>query len=405
MTNDRFNSDRIHAIDTIRGLCLLGIFVNHLTIGFLHNLSPVNIMFSDAADVFIFLAGISSFIAYGPKPGECYAGRNTIKIWRRARLLFAVNSVIAVVSIVILLVGDAVAPAPTPTALPGHLIETHGAAGYLWHVLTMQQTVGYSVVLRLYVALMLVAPIYIWLASKRFWYPLLPAGVIWLSAGHFGWVESDSLSGVPLSLTILPWNLIFAAGIAFGAARAQGSTLHRGNVLTLAAAALVAAGPICATILTRISPDVLAWVDTRNDLFWTGASKTFQSPLRISYMLALTYLCVTLRDAPLIRLFHQATADSTLSRLGRSSLEVFSAGAIMALAADHFLWFLFSSNIIRANSLPAILIEMGITSAAIFAMVRVADTKSLRFAVMGPIIRDLFVRMTSPTRPPRSGSS
>jgi len=362
-------------------------------------------MFSDAADVFIFLAGIASFLAYGPKLGERYTRANTIKIWLRARLLFWVNSVIAIVSIMILLVGDAVAPASTPTNLPGHLIETHGAAAYMWHVLTMQQTAGYSVVLRLYVALMLLAPLYVWLASKRFWYPLLPAGAIWLSAGHFGWVESNSLSGVPLSLTILPWNLIFAAGISFGAARAQGITLYKSNALILAAAALVAAGPICATILTRISPDVLVWADTRNDFFWTGASKTFQSPLRVSYMLALIYLCVNLRDAPLIRIFHQATADSILSRLGSSSLEVFSAGAIMALAANHLLWFLFSNAIVQPNSAPAILIEMGITSAAVFAMLRIADTKSLRFAAIGPMIQSFLVRTTSPSRPPRAGPS
>lgn len=397
--------DRLHAIDAIRGLCLLGIFINHITLGFLHRFSPINIMFSDAADVFIFLAGISSFLAYGGKPGEHYANSNTVKIWRRARLLFLVNSLIAVASIAILFAGDAVAPAAVPTSMPGHLIETHGAVTYLWHVLTMQQTVGYSVVLRLYVVLMLLAPVYIWLASKRFWYPLVPAGVIWLLAGHFGWVESNSLSGTPLALTILPWNLIFAMGISFGAARAQGVTFHKSNLLTIVATALLVAGPVCAIILTRVSPDVVAWVDTRNDFFWTGASKTFQSPLRISFMLALAYLFVNFRSAPLIRLFHQATADSVLSRLGRKSLEVFSAGAIMALAADHFLWFLFSSEIVRPNSVPAILIELGITTAAIFAMVRIADTKALSFAAIGPGIRDFYLRVVSPTGPPRPGSS
>ncbi len=392
MQTDQVRPERIHAIDAIRGFCLLLIFFNHITIGYLHGFSPVHIMFSDAAEVFIFLAGVSCFLAYGPNMGERFASSNTRKIWRRAKLLYFVNWLIALTSVAILLVAEALAPAPKPELLPSHLIDTYGSATYLWHVLTMQETVGYSVVLRVYVALMLIAPFYVWLGSKRYWYPMIPAGLIWLVAGHFELVASNSLSGVPLALTILPWGLIFAFGISFGAARKQGVTLRKSKVLVVLAAIVVLSGPICATILARISPEVLSWTDTRNDYFWTGASKTLQSPLRVAYMLALVYLVAVLQRAPLIRLFHESTAQSMLSRLGRNSLEVFAAGAVMALAADHFLWFLFSNGIVQQNSGPAILIETGILVAGICAMVRIAETETMRFSAIGPIVKRFLIR-------------
>ncbi|GAA4641833.1 OpgC domain-containing protein [Pontixanthobacter gangjinensis] len=389
---------RIHAIDAIRGFCLLNIFVNHITVGFLNGLSPSRIMFSDSAEAFVFLAGISCFLAYGAYGGKNFTAINRQRIWHRAITLLWVNSLIALISVAILLIAARIATPAEPSLFPTELIKEHGIVPYLWHVLTMQETAGYSVVLRLYVALMLAAPLYIWLAGKRFWYPLIPAGLLWLGAGHFGLAESNSLSGVPLALTLLPWNMVFASGIALGAAIAQGKALPQSRPLTFAAAALVLAGPVCFTVLTRLSPDILAWVDTRNDYFWTGASKSLQSPLRVAYMLALAYLVIALRKAPVIRLVYGVSPGNVLTILGRRSLEVFSVGAVLALVADQVLWALFTHDVVTSGSLGAIAIEGAMCGLAVFAMLRAAQSKRFTADAIGSTIARFMTNQAAPTQ-------
>ena len=52
-------------IDVIRGLILLVIFVNHMPGNIVSTAMPHNYGFSDAADIFVLLAGISAAFAYG----------------------------------------------------------------------------------------------------------------------------------------------------------------------------------------------------------------------------------------------------------------------------------------------------------------------------------------------------
>lgn len=382
------SSTRIHAIDAIRGFCLLNIFINHIYVGVLNGFSPSRVMFSDSAEAFVFLAGISCFLAYSPRDNQRSLAEGRAKVWRRAVTLFLVNMVIALASLGILLVSATFADPAHPAIFPTEMIQEHGLATYLWHVLTMQQNVGYTVVLRLYVALLVVAPLYIWLATIRFWLPLIPAGAIWVTAGHFGLVEVNSLNHVDLALTLLPWNLVFAVGVALGAAIVQKRSFPQHNILTGAAALLVLAAPICFVVLTRLSPEILDWVNTRNDYFWTGASKTLQSPLRVLYMAALAYLFIAWRHAPVVRAVHSVSADNPLTQLGRKSLEVFAAGAILAVAVDNLLWALSVNRIVLLESANAIALEIALTAAAFVIMLRIARSDRFTTATVSRLIQD-----------------
>jgi hypothetical protein len=372
---------RIHSIDAIRGFCLLNIFINHVAVGVLQQVSPSRIFLSDSAEAFVFLAGVSCFLAYGRRTSGALATVGTARMWGRAGTLFLVNLMIMALSAAIL-VGDRVLSEPALPALsPEGLVAAHGLPVYLWHVLTMQQPIGFSVVLRLYVVLLLIGPAYVWLAAKRFWYPLLPAGTIWLLSGQFGWAESESLTGVPMMLTVLPWNLVFAGGIALGAAIVQRQALPATRLLKFAALGLVLAGPFAFVVLTRFSTDVLYWVDHRNDAFWTGASKSLQSPLRVLYMFALAYVFIAWRNAPVVRLVHQVGANNLLCRLGRRSLAVFASGAVLALASNQLLWIAIVCGVLARGSGPALVAELALTAGSFAAMLwfaGLAERRALR---------------------------
>ena len=365
-------TERISSIDAIRGLCLVNIFVNHITLGMLLELSPSKIAFCDSADIFVLLAGLSTFLAYGPRAGgwdwEAARGR----MWRRALILYFANLIVIAASFLIFSIGDTGAPPPSIALTPAVAIESAGAVSYWWHALTMQQSVGYSMVLRLYVVLMIVAPIYVWLAAKRFWYPLVPAALIWLAGGHFLLADRDSLTGELLAMTLLPWQLVFAGGVALGAAIVQRVALPRRPWLTAAALALVAAGTAFLVIAPHVSPDARLWLEARNESFWTGISKSYQSPLRLLYLAALAYAFMALRNAPFVRLAHRADPDGLLCRLGRRSLRAFAFGAVFALAVDHLLWNMMAAGWIERGSGGALIAEIGLAALGLFAMARIA---------------------------------
>lgn len=328
-----FVSQRIAAIDVVRGYCLVNIFVNHIVVGVLHRFSPSNLGLSDSADLFVFLSGLSTFLAFG-KLGFAASVRALLA---RSAKLYGCNLVLIACTLAILGVLAALA---SPAALQNApQLNALGRAPWplaAWHVMTLQQSVGLSMVLRLYVALMVMAPLFLGLAARRWWWALPPAALVWLVAGQMKLVDHDSLTGAPLMLSVLPWTVIFVAGLALGAALGQGVRLPRSPLLTGAALALVG-GYVAVLYALPHWPQAQAWVAARDEVFWLGASKSMMSPLRLLHLLALAYLFIAFRDAPVVRLAYRARPTAFLAVLGRRSLPVFVTGAVLAEAANELL--------------------------------------------------------------------
>ncbi|WP_281360090.1 OpgC domain-containing protein [Caulobacter soli] len=361
--------NRVHAIDAIRGFCLVNIFVNHITAGILHNASPSNLGFSDSAEIFVFLAGVSTFFAYGNQG----FGPAAAALWRRAAKLYRYNLTVIFASLVGLLAIAGMVGAST--MLDADFLEALSdtpLAVSAWNIVSLQQSVGYSMVLRLYIALMVMAPVFVWLASRRWWWPLPPAVLIWALAGHFGWVGHDSLTGTPLTLTILPWSLVFACGLAFAAGAEQGVILPRSPLLLGAAVAMVLSYVILLYVLPQW-PQGQTWVAERNAHFWLGSSKTYESPLRLLHALSLVYIVAAFPTAPVIRLIHQVRRDNFLARLGRRSLPVFSFGAVYALLGNEIL------NVVERlqgkHSTTAIALEVVLVAGGLAIMGLIADRR------------------------------
>ena len=82
---------RDHRIDFFRGLALIFIFWDHIPHNPLAELTVRNFGFSDAAEIFVFLAGYAAALAYGKialRDGFLIA---TVKILRRAWVLYVVH--------------------------------------------------------------------------------------------------------------------------------------------------------------------------------------------------------------------------------------------------------------------------------------------------------------------------
>jgi hypothetical protein len=358
---------RYHVIDALRGFCLLNIFINHITLGALHEASISKLGLSDTAEVFVFLAGISVYL---------YADRDwstsRIRLLRRASRLYAVNVGIILATIAVLYLIDEVNGDTKPyDADTLSIFAKQTPMEIIASIVLFSQSYGYSMVLRLYTFLMLWSPIALWLARKRFWYPLVPAVVVWVCAGHFDLVVRNRFTNEPFALTLLPWTLVFTAGIAFGAGLAKGITMPRSRTVTFLAAFLVIGYVVLVNTVVPHWPAAQAWFETRNAHFWLGGSKTYQSPARMLHLLCCIYLFVVARDLPVIRLFYTAREENLLCRLGRASLPVFAVGAVASVMIDEVIYLVAQDFGLRSPA--AIAVEFGLAACGFAAMVFLAD--------------------------------
>jgi hypothetical protein len=333
-----------------------------MTMGLITKVSPSNFGFSDSAEIFVFLAGASTYLAYGRL--NFWAAWGALS--KRAGKLYKYNLGIIGASLAgLLLLGRMIGADSLLDAAFLSAAAREKPLIVAWHILTLQQSVGYSMVLRLYIGLMLMAPGLLWLASRRWWWALPPALALWVVSGHLGLVAHDSLTQTALTMTILPWTLVFTCGLALGAGMAQGVRMPRSPFLLGAATAMVVSYLVLLHGLPHW-PAAQAWAAEREQHFWLGSSKAYESPLRLLHLLALVYIFTAYPDAPLLRLVHRAGRDAFLARLGRRSLPVFTFGAVYALLANEVL------NIVERNagrgSTTAIVFEVAVVLLGLMTM-------------------------------------
>ena len=92
---------RDHRIDWLRGLALISIFINHMPGNRFENWTTRNFGFSDAAELFVLLAGIAAALAYFPRMERGDHGGVALKAVRRAGVLYGAHifSTVAAVSV------------------------------------------------------------------------------------------------------------------------------------------------------------------------------------------------------------------------------------------------------------------------------------------------------------------
>src|SRR5262245_23591073 len=98
---------RIDGIDFWRGFALLTIFIDHVPENIFQHVTQKNFGFSDAAELFVFLSGVSVALAYGTRffDGETVVAVRAVL--RRAFTLYWVQILISLVIIAIFVGGAA----------------------------------------------------------------------------------------------------------------------------------------------------------------------------------------------------------------------------------------------------------------------------------------------------------
>ncbi|WP_327438669.1 OpgC domain-containing protein [Pseudomonas donghuensis] len=320
-------------IDFFRGLALIFIFWDHVPHNPLGQITLRNIGFSDAAEVFVFLAGYAAVLAYGKvlqRDGYLIA---CVKILRRTWVLYVVHIFLLAMLMGIVFFANS-------HVQTRDLVEEMG----LMHFITNpQQALTDELLLRFKPNLMDPLPLYIvLLAGLSLLLPLLMrntlavVGVsmaVYLVAPGLGWNLANFSDGV-WYFNPVTWQFLFVLG---GAAALYGQRarppqtrpLRRQPLFLAAAAYSLAAGIITLSWRWPELHDALMPASLNTLLY--PISKTDLSPVRLLHFLALAY--VTAKLLPGSGWTQNWLAQQTC-RMGRYSLEVFCLGVLLAPLAD-----------------------------------------------------------------------
>lgn len=311
-------------IDFWRGLALVTIFVNHIPGIYFERFTHRNVSLSDAAELFVLLAGWALRKLVDSVPKEASAAWLVFRLEGRALDVYVAQLVIIEIAIAILAASSILLDAP-------YLLDWHNASVVFNDpvrahigVVVLTHQLGYFNILPLYVILMAAAPLIALIHRAASW-ALLPASLTIYAATL---ILGVNLPTWPIEGTWffnpLAWQAIFVLGFLSAGTTGLGGLVRRHReVLRWMAVPVVVLGAVAAT--ARFSPDP---IDVPQPTLMFMFSKTFLSPARLLHALALALLFGG--AFAWIHRFMRRPAEY-LSLLGRNSLNVFCAASLLGL--------------------------------------------------------------------------
>ncbi len=312
-------------LDVFRALALLTIFVNHVPGQYLEHLTHKNFGFSDSAEAFVLISGMSVGLAYGARfaVGERLAV--TLRILRRALTLYVAHIMTSVITFAIFAGGALWFARPDLLSeINLRAVVDRTEQGVVSMVLLGHQF-GYNNILSMYAVVFLMLPGFLWLHQRSAMLLLAVSGTLWLCAGIWQIAPSNFLDDGYWFLNPLSWQFLFVIGFV-GVLRARGKGFPRNTVLSALSAAYL--GLSFAWV-------VFSWwnIDFSYGLpaVLTGFDKTFLSTTRLLHVLAGAYLVATI---PALSNWAALPLSHPLVAIGRHSLAVFIFGTILAMAGQ-----------------------------------------------------------------------
>jgi hypothetical protein len=318
--------ERDTRIDVFRALALLIIFVDHVPGTVFETLTYKNFGFSDAAEAFVLISGMSVALAYGSKfqPGNRLLA--TLKLWRRAGVLYTAHIVTTMVVVAIFCAAAVFAKRPDMLTMVNIEPLISNAPQALIGIVALGHQLGYNNILPVYSVLLLMAPAFLLFVSYRPLAAIALSAALWLVAGIYQIAPPNYPEPGFWFLNPLSWQFLFAIGMAGMLHIRRGGSIPVNRWLVGAAATYVVAALVWvhSPLWGRVS-----WLDL--PVVLTGFDKTFLSLSRLLHILAVSYLIVAF---PSVSNLFRTSRDHPLAILGKRSLPVFIAGTLIAMAAQ-----------------------------------------------------------------------
>ncbi len=311
-------------VDFWRGFALVEILINHVPGNFYERFTHKALSVSDAAELFVFLAGWALGYVAGRPGAPAPLTRVLYRLGWRAVTVYGAHVATMMMAIALL--------AGASLWFDNSLyLEWHNAAPVFQDpvetqigLVLLSHQLGYFNILPLYVALLVVAPVLVAVSRLSSWALLAVSGAVYLAA-----------LATPLTIPTWPaegqwffnplcWQFLFVLGFLACRAEGPGAALRRRlPTLRWIAWPVVIAGAAVTWFDLYPDPTRVPWPPL---VFIAG--KTFLTPMRLVHFLALAIALASLY--PVIEQRAGALARG-LSLFGRNSLPVFCAGSIASL--------------------------------------------------------------------------
>ena len=342
-------------IDFWRGFALLTIFIDHVPGLFYENYTMRHFGVSDAAELFVFLAGWSMRLLMDNRKERMSLPSAIMRLETRALTIFFAQLIITQMALALTAAGSILLDNPA-------FLEWNNAAAAFEAPLETQvgivllsHQMGFFDILPLYVVIIAGSPLCVIADRIWKWLPLvlsvaLYGAILWSGVNLPTWPVEGRWYFNPFA-----WQLVFVLGYMLADAKGPAAALRRHKrSLRWRGLAGVAAG--VAIGVADYSPDPLQVPDPK--LFFMF-DKTFATPARIFHLLALVALFNGLFDH--IERWVNSLARF-LSMLGRNSLHAFCVGSLFALASQFGRFVLGGSIMVDTLVLLMGIMTMGVTA-------------------------------------------
>jgi hypothetical protein len=312
-------------IDFWRGLVLVVIFINHVPGNLLENLTPRNYGFSDAAEAFVFISGLSVALVYYPRLPQSGVLEIIKRCLRRSFELYRMHLILTGAAVALFSVGYVISDDIAMLEIHGRSAVFGDTARGITGVLLLGHQLGYFNILPLYIILMLWAPVAMILlrihvvlaaAVSVAIYALARADVLALSS----WPEPGRWFFNPFA-----WQLLFTMGMFAGAFLGRTGMAYRRAVF-LGAVTFLAISLVIMTDAFGLVPNLLWSTFVNFDLI-----KSDLGLGRLLHFLALAYVVVQLRLGQIVQ---ETPIGAEMIRLGRNALPVFAVGSILSAVGE-----------------------------------------------------------------------
>jgi len=361
---------RILEIDFWRGFALIVILIDHVPRNGLDRLTPQNFGFSDAAEAFVFLSGVSVTLAYAPTLQKAGFGGLVKRCASRAAKLYLVQIAVVACGVAIPLAAAKVVGDEGVALGQGLSPFLNSPVSSLIRAAALAYMPVFSGVLALYVVLMLWAPPVIFLASRSPASALLASIAVYVAGRSRAGGDVDGWYFNPFA-----WQLVFAIGIICALRWRSGLPRPQGRLVVLAVAIILGAA-----ILSIRAMGLRAVAFAHLDLV-----KSELGVMRLVHFLALAYVLAAVTAiepwAARMRRVVESGVGQSLQGMGRNSLLFFALGSVASAGGRSLMG---AAHSLAAPYLLVHLIGLVYTAVAVvgmFAVVRRMEPTT------GPLVR------------------
>ncbi|MCF1709231.1 OpgC domain-containing protein [Tabrizicola sp. J26] len=328
-------SERDPRLDVFRGLALVMIFINHVPGTIYENFTSRNFGFSDAAEGFVLMSGVSAGLAYGMSFRAPPYWPGLSRVWGRVWTLYLVHLMISVWALAIAATAALHFGAVNRLFLNEINFLFESPLAFLIGLPLMTLQLGYINILPLYAVLMFCAPLMLWVALRKPWALLAFSILLWVVAGFSGWNFPSYPKPGGWFFNPLTWQIVFIFGIVTGVELKQGRRLVpiRRDLQWISGIYLLISALLAQIHLLGDAFNTWLWQALQDGWprFITTIDKMHETWPRLLHILALGYLLSTLGW---VRTAAASRFAAPLALLGRHSLPVFACGSLLALTGQ-----------------------------------------------------------------------